>query len=611
MSEIYLEEDRFLHEMTRIKHRAELLTMPMLRITTDCTIAGLQYLPEMYYAFRDIVEKYILLVKRDVGLIADSACAFHNYDTLYGNPHALFISWSDELDCDMVVAESAEYNVAPASHMYDDWLFKIYDLDNLASDIIENMVVLIDHIINLNRAIVDFNRSMSFYGDTASSMKAYFYDIHTAVCGGLRTCAQTIIAYISCYWDTYCGNRLLSSNGPDYAFHKGSMTAFVRELDEKASYIRRKHADIPYHTVNLYIDTNYEYNFIEMEPSIRPISDRYRELAEETQSVIDAIDNNEDELITGIQSSIEAPIYDVVGLINSVITNVQGRYEYLNPPEQGEDPIGLEDYNQRFTEIRTFNEENLMDYMCEGISHAGEVNTQFANDITEMNNTEVFLAGSLVLAMSGYGLYVNASSIATEGECSSVVWGALSLSFTLSDLAEDGLEELNIHFGLPEELVINPMRDINFGGNQALYDGARSMVSWGSQISGLPFTKKLIVIGVVALFMLDKYSIDYTIDRLSMMGLDSRLSTLITEKMRELIDMGVLDQLYSIDITILIAYLSGETDFNLVTVGRIEWVVDLIDSRLAVCSYEHSELNDDGYDEDDLNDMGIVGEMAS
>lgn len=615
MSNIVVNEDELLEEMTGLREAAEELALPILRTTTGHTAAGLQYLPDAYNNFRDIISKYILLFKRDLGYIADTACAFYFFDSACGNVlafddiHSTETRWSILLDC-LDDPQTVEYTVGTAAHMYPDWSFGIHDLDMMAANIIENLFELIDHTNTLIGMITSFRSTPNFSGEASEATLGYFYEIHTNVCQGIRTVAQTFFAHISHYWNSYSNSSLLTYNGDYYVFYKAKMEEFIQALDAKGDYMRRKHTYIVSSTMNLYIDSAYEYDFNDTIPGIRELSDKYNALIETTQSMIDKVDEIEDTLIAD-QSETERPIFELVDFINSVIANVQGRYDYIYPPTT--DVIGIDGYQETFEEVREINEEEYMGDMCLAATHAGEVNTEVARDIRNSNNQVDLIVGVFAVVCGVYGIWEGAALLSGVAEGVFITGQSLPIAFQISDTIEEATEFYNLNWGDPEASGFNPLLQYYYHGDEDAYSTARSLASYGSIIANAArFTPTATMneLEYLLLLLLRKMSQDGVVNVLVNLGMTSASASALVSRAMGLCDRGYSAAISDETAISFLTIVQADTVQSLTSVSTAGTVADMLDQDIESSSYEQSSMDTNGYDEERLNDLGIVGEPA-
>ncbi len=616
MADITINKDELLEEMTALRAAAEELALPVLRTSTGHTAAGLQYLPNVYNNFKDIITKYILLFKRDLGFVADTACAFYFFDSACGNVLAfddvrsIETRWSVLLDC-LIDSETVEYTVDTAAHMYADWSFGIHDLDNIAANIIENLFTLIEHTNALIGLITSFESTSNFDCHAAAATLSYFSDIHINACRGIRTVAQTLFAHISRYWNSYTNSSLLTYNGNNYVFYKAKMEEFIAALDDRGDYMRRKHTYIVSNTMNLYVDSAYEFNFNDMIPDIRALSDKYNDMVEVTQSMVDQVDENEDALIAD-QTTLESPIYDLVDLINSIIANVRGRYDYIYPPAT--DVIGISEYRVVFDTVRTINEEEYIDDMCLAATRAGEVNTEFARDVRDVNNQNDLTFGLYAVFIGAYG-FGTAPMVVPSGAFTFVSVGGRSipLAFNVSDTFEDATEFYNLHWGDSEEGGFNPLLHFVFADDEDGYNLARTIASYAKFVAkAAEFrpTATLNEIGYLILLLLRKMTEEEVISVLVSLGLSRAKATLLVSNA-----IVLLDREYASEVL-------GRSDYGFIEDLRMDYSVgteaeemaedlaDILEEDITYSTYTESTMDTEGYDEERLTDMGIIGEVA-
>jgi hypothetical protein len=610
MAEIDLDRDEFIAEMVQLRDAAEELELPILRTSTDCTIAGLQYIPAMYNDFKTIVSKYIILFKRDLGLVADTACAICLFDNACANVfvlddvHSVEDRWSRLIEC-MDPPETVEYTVGPAAHLFSDWLFRIYDLDTITANVIENLTILMEKSRSLKGAIEQFQTTSHWRGNAATTALGYFHSIHADVCDGLRTTAENIICHVSSYLRSYIEEFLLYRNGPDYQFHKGTLNRFLTALDDSGNCLRSKHTYIVSETMNLFMNTNYAFDFTEIMPNLRVVSDHYNDMDEVGRNTLSAIDDNEDNLMTNIQSELESPILLLVDMINSIIANVQGRYDYIYPPTT--DVIGLNDYEQTFTDVREYNEENHLEDMCVGLTHAGEVNTAFAADIRDMNNQQDLIVGLFAVVCGAYGLTVIASTEVGGYFIAAFAGSGIQYIFTVSECVENLTEFYDIHWGGNQTGGFNPLLEYGFAGDTDAYADAKEWASYGSIISQAATfspTATMNELEYLVLLLLRKWGSAGVVDVLVGLGLNRDTASLLVSRVTSLCN-GAFSS-YVSDQSAM-DFISSTTAASLTQTGTANQVANAIESNLAVTTYTESYLDSDGYDESRLEEMGLIG----
>lgn len=374
MSEINVKEE-FKDELNRIITLADSLCLPELTLTTtgnNSTIAGTQYLWDMYESFRSIVENYSAAIKRDAALVADIAQSFLEYDSVYsGIPYV--DSWFPSVNrC--IYSTVVNYSVNSSMTISDTWDFNKYELDLLVTQMIENLYELITSIPDLKRAIRDVESSEYFTGVAATATKRYFFLIHNDACSALYVSIQTILCEASAYWLGYRDNQEFDMVNYECFYSKSELNQLVNGLTEKLSNLENLHSGLLEQTNYVASATGGLYDYYGSLPNDSALINLLPSVIARTQSVIDTVENNEAALASSYSVSIDSILTVFASFVQDIITN-GNRSNFAFPPQNANELIDVASYHGIFAEVEVHNECEMARVMCYGLSEANEVRT--------------------------------------------------------------------------------------------------------------------------------------------------------------------------------------------------------------------------------------------
>ena len=461
MSEILVREE-LREEAEDIIVRAGEMCLPELTLTTgnNSTIVGTQYLLDMYDAFKNIVSCYCSAIQRDTALVADIAQSFYEYDSGYaGIPYA--DSWFPDVErC--IYYTTVNYSVNSNMVVSDTWDFNKYELDLLATEIIDNMYELMLAIEDLKVSILNYTYSQNFTGQAALATKQYFNNIHYNACSALYVSAQTVLSEVSAYWLAYRDNQDFDAVNYESFFSKVELDQLVNGLNDTLTNLEDLHSEMLDQTNAVPTVTGGLYDYAALVPDDATLIELIPDAISRTQTIIDTVETNEANLASSYRVNIDSTLTEFASFVQDIITN-GNRSNFAFPPQNRNELINVQEYRETFMEIEYYNETELPGVMCHGLSEAIEVDTWLACEdlAVERRNRILRRAGNVALitvgvigliATLGADLPVSATLIAIGIE-------GLTLEYYTADICEDYQEIGMLHQGIVDPEGYNYVRD--------------------------------------------------------------------------------------------------------------------------------------------------------
>lgn len=401
MADIYLNDAGFRAETDNLMAKVRELELPDLCSTTMGTIASLQFIPELYYEFKALVDTYMRIVERDIGTLSDIFLAFYVYDNAYANISGTE-NWYPEVERYMTV-DSVGFEYPAPCHADPDWILKSGDLDAIVSEVLDRLAMVMDKATSLHQEIVNFVQTQNWTGDAASATLAYFYRIHITSARGLFSCANSISSQLSAFWLHYTSNPMFddfSVDGNQSVFCKYELDYIISSLNEKAQYAADLVQTLAPRTEQTYAESEYRDDYSNSLPDATALLNGFDEPIRMAQNALETIENNETYLATTAQEEITADVEDFLTYLRLIIENAR-RYNYTFPPDVPDDPINCGEYYEVFNCTITNNSVTYQEELSVAYSQAVSINTELALDHrrTELGETILFNGISIVVAI--------------------------------------------------------------------------------------------------------------------------------------------------------------------------------------------------------------------
>lgn len=602
MNDIDVEERLFEEIDTLIETAETLLTFRDLHATSQCTNAGITYLFAMHSEFSSLIENYLVLLKRDLGMFVDMAAAFMEYDD---PTHSLSVTdvYQGRAYSSTISFAAPTFSYSPDFSNSDEWQFKKEDLNYISANVIEDMVVLISNLREYETAINSFCESDSFRGEAAYAAKDYFARIHRTIINGFSETAQVIISYVTYYWNDYIYHSLLQGEGETYAYYKPSIISYMNLVQDQIDSMRAIHSQFSESSEQFRNETSYVYDYSSIEPSLPPVTGALISLIDRADDIIAAVEGNESTFLDSYKICIEDSFQVLTSLLNDVLSNVQGRNDYYYPPADGQDPIGLDEYNSQINAIRAENEANNTEVICEGVTRAGGINREVARFNLEIQQRDQLIVDAGIVILSIIALLLSGGMGAPIiVQILGALIGVGQISFHSANAvehAENLYDAANNNPGAGHN-AFNTIRDIVFNGNQTVYDAVQSVfdvlgdiiipgLNPNGALSSYEIIGRNLIVHIGSEWIeITLESIDNAvIEQLAEMGYEGGINT-ASENMNGG-DTTFSEEVLDVDV---------ESGF-----GLVETAIDLLHEEDM---YTESYLTEDTYTEDSLRDMGVI-----
>ncbi len=392
MSEIHVDDEGLRNETDALMGVIASLELPELCASTEATVASLQFIPNLYNAFRDFVNSYIKILSRDVATVTDIALEFIDYDDAYANCSSDVI-WYPEVERQLD-ASIADFACPPAEHFNSEWIINTHDLDLMISEVLDRLASLMDKLegeSGLASTIQSLVTTQYFTGDAATATLNYLSTNHLSSAYGLYSCAFAITTYLSNFWNLYAENPMFqSSEGLECQFCKFELERLYNSLVEKEEYAISLFPTLDTAIEQAYSDSGYVDDYSSQTPSGFAYVNGFANPKQKIQNAINTVDYNEWYLANITASRIEASFTPLLTLLRQIIEH-GSRYDYSFPPDPAHSQIDVETANSSFGAMMEYNSYVFQNDIDTAWTRANTINTEVA-----LENRRAQLQGAIV-----------------------------------------------------------------------------------------------------------------------------------------------------------------------------------------------------------------------